>query len=238
MGDERDLEIDDLISNLDKDYYSAHSATNGSYLTIQKTRDFNSLVQLWTHERTCPDILPYAHELLDTIVDRVRGQIEVIEEYTTSGDSSGGNAKLKVLFVETELERVKFLVRGYLRARIHKIDNYYMHILNNPDVQHKLSQSELRYTKRRANQLKRYYDHRFLASLPQLLQRLDDTAGGLHMIDAPDLDEVVFIRVLRDSPGEVDLGNDDKIELRKGNIYVLPYKVIRRYVDDGDVQLM
>ncbi|KAK9367767.1 hypothetical protein V1509DRAFT_625259 [Lipomyces kononenkoae] len=237
MGDERDLEIDDLINNLDKEYHSAHPATNGSYLTIQKSRELNSLIQLWTHERTCPDILPYAHELLDTILDRVRGQIEVIEEYTTSADSSG-NAKLKVLFVETELERVKFLVRGYLRARIHKIDNYYMHILNNPDVQRKLSQSELRYTKRRANQLKRYYNLRFLSSLPQLLQRLDDTAGGLQMVDEPDLDEVVFIRVLRDAPGEVDLGNDDKIELRKGNIYVLPYRVIRQYVDDGDVQLV
>ncbi|KAK9374586.1 uncharacterized protein V1513DRAFT_415204 [Lipomyces chichibuensis] len=237
MTDARDLEIDDLINNLDKEYYSAHPIANSAYLTTQKSRDLKSLVRLWISERTCPDILPYAHELLDTMLDRVREQVEVIEMNTTSGDASG-SAKLKLLFVETEIERVKFLVRGYLRARILKIDKYYMHILNNPDTQTRLSQSELRYTKRRGNHLKRYYDLRFLSSLPPSLQRLDDTTGGLQMVDAPDLDEVVFIRVLHDVPSEVDLGNEDKIELRKGNIYVLPYKVIRRYVDNGDVQLV
>ncbi|KAK9389042.1 hypothetical protein V1515DRAFT_594564 [Lipomyces mesembrius] len=237
MTDERDLEIDDLINNLDKEYYSAHRTANSANLTTHKSRDLKSLVRLWISERTCPDILPYAHDLLDTMLDRVREQVEVIEVNTTSGDAGGG-AKLKLLFVETEIERVKFLVRGYLRARILKIDKYYTHILNNLDMQTRLSQSELRYTKRRGNQLKRYYDLRFLSALPPSLQRLDDTAGGLQMVDAPDLDEVVFVRVLRDVPGEVDLGNDDKIELRTGNIYVLPYKVIRRYVDNGDVQLV
>ncbi|KAK9486641.1 hypothetical protein V1527DRAFT_512090 [Lipomyces starkeyi] len=237
MADQRDLEIDDLINNLDKEYYSAHPTANSSYLATHKSRDLKSLVRLWISERTCPDILPYAHDLLDTMLDRVREQVEVIEVNTTSGDA-GGSAKLKLLFVETEIERVKFLVRGYLRARILKIDKYYMHILNNLDMQTRLSQSELRYTKRRGNQLKRYYDLRFLSSLPPSLQRLDDTAGGLQMVDAPDLDKVVFVRVLQDVPGEVDLGNDDKIELRKGNIYVLPYRGIRRYVDNGDVQLV
>ncbi|KAK9355351.1 hypothetical protein V1523DRAFT_438683 [Lipomyces doorenjongii] len=237
MMDERDLEIDDLINDLDKEYYSAHPTANSSYLTTHKSRDLKSLVRLWISERTCPDILPYAHDLLDTMLDRVREQVEVIEVNTTSGDAGGG-AKLKLLFVETEVERVKFLVRGYLRARILKIDKYYMHILNNLDMQTRLSQSELRYAKRRGNQLKRYYDLRFLSSLPPSLQRLDDTAGGLQMVEMPDLNEVVFIRVLHDVPGEVDLGNDDKIELRTGNIYVLPYKVIRRHIDNGDVQLV
>ncbi|KAK9495588.1 hypothetical protein V1508DRAFT_364081 [Lipomyces doorenjongii] len=237
MMDERDLEIDDLINDLDKEHFSAHPTANSSYLTTHKSRDLKSLVRLWISERTCPDILPYAHDLLDTMLDRVREQVEVIEVNTTSGDAGGG-AKLKLLFVETEIERVKFLVRGYLRARILKIDNYYMHILNNLDMQTRLSQSELRYAKRRGNQLKRYYDLRFLSSLPPSLQRLDDTAGGLQMVEMPDLNEVVFIRVLHDVPGEVDLGNDDKIELRTGNIYVLPYKVIRRHIDIGDVQLV
>ncbi|KAJ8100936.1 hypothetical protein POJ06DRAFT_84417 [Lipomyces tetrasporus] len=237
MTDERDLEIDDLINNLDNDYYTAHPTTDSAHVKDQKSRDLNRLVRLWIAERTCPDILPYAHDLLDTIVDRIREQVEFIEVNTVSGDASG-SAKLNLLLVETELERVKFLVRGYLRARIHKIEKYYMHVVSNAGVQARLSQSELRYTKRRANQLKRYYDLRFLSSLPPSLQRLDDTAGGLQMVDAPDLDEAVFIRVLHDVPGEIDLGNGDKIELRKGNIYVLSYMVVRRHIADGDVQLV
>lgn len=58
------------------------------------------------------------------------------------------------------------------------------------------------------------------------------------MVDTPDLNEFVFVRVLQDVPGEVVLSNDDSVDLQKGNIYVLPYKAIRKFLRVGEVELV
>ncbi|KAK5276135.1 GINS complex subunit, partial [Cryomyces antarcticus] len=50
---------------------------------------------------------------------RVRAQIEAVEEQTARG-AEGAREAFRLVVVQTELERVKFLVRGFLRARIAK----------------------------------------------------------------------------------------------------------------------
>ncbi|KAK9454230.1 hypothetical protein V1511DRAFT_461114 [Dipodascopsis uninucleata] len=239
--DYRDIEIDELINNLD-DGYTQHKENR----SIQKRQDFERLVNVWQTERVCPDILQFQEELIETMMERIREQIEFIEEKLTKDQMK--HNKLQLLIIETDLERVKFLIRSYLRSRIHKasfslltihqIDRYHMYILSKPDVLTKLSSSETRYVQRYASQLKRYYDRRFLSSLPKSLQRLDDTAGGVKMIEAPDTSEVVFFKVLKDSNQSITLGEDDTVTLEQGNIYVLPYNAIKRLVKDGTVQLV
>lgn len=46
--------------------------------------------------------------------------MQYIEE-TSMKLKLGNDIQLKVLLVETELERVKFLLRGYLRTRLSKV---------------------------------------------------------------------------------------------------------------------
>jgi len=47
-----------------------------------------------------------------------RGKIEIVERET--GDLEP-NANFRLILIQTELERVKFLVRAYLRARMAKV---------------------------------------------------------------------------------------------------------------------
>ena len=49
-----------------------------------------------------------------------------------------------------ELNRVKFMMRAYLRCRLQKIEKYVMFILDNEDEQEKLSHQELHHAQVRA----------------------------------------------------------------------------------------
>lgn len=60
------------------------------------------------------------------------------------------------------------------------------------------------------------------------------------MIDTPDLDSAVFCRVLRDA-GTIEIQGEQgigEVELRRGNVWVLRWRDIRKGVLAGDVELI
>lgn len=57
-------------------------------------------------------------DFLDRINDRIKRQIEKVEEMTGNMDP---RTNFSLVVLQTELERFKFLVRSYLRARIAKV---------------------------------------------------------------------------------------------------------------------
>lgn len=60
-----------------------------------------------------------ADGLFERINDRIKRQIEKVEEMTGDMDPKTSFA---LIVIQTELERYRYLVRSYLRARIAKID--------------------------------------------------------------------------------------------------------------------
>jgi GINS complex subunit 4 len=83
-----------------------------------RARDLQALTRAWINERTCPELLPYPQDLIDRAHDGLKKQIEVIEEITGSLDPA---SNFTLVILQTELERIKFLLRSYLRARIAKV---------------------------------------------------------------------------------------------------------------------
>ncbi|KAK8206665.1 GINS complex subunit [Zalaria obscura] len=209
----------------------------------QRTLDLQALTRAWVAERTAPELLPYPAELVDRVMDRVRKQIETVEEMTGNMDPK---SNFSLIVIQTELERFKFLVRSFLRARIAKIDKYPHHYTNlskssDPDsAQTLLSPTESQYLTHHIALLSHHYNTSFLASFPAQLQRLDDTAGGISMVDTPDSESAVFCRVLRDC-GEVDIWGEDgraKVDLRRGDVWVLRWSAVKERVVGGDVELI
>ncbi|KAJ4303539.1 GINS complex subunit [Kalmusia sp. IMI 367209] len=222
------MDIDDLLAEVAVD------------TTPLETRDLQELTRAWVAERVAPEILPWPADLMERVLERIRRQIELVEDQTGSMDPK---TSFKLIIVQTELERFKFLVRSFLRARLKKIELHPLHIearhtssLSTP--QPLLSPSEHQYLTSHQALLSSHYASSFLSQFPGSLQRMDDTTGGISMVDKPDEDAAVFVRVLRDV-GEVAVeGTDRRFEMKRGDVWVVRWSAIRGWVASGDLELI
>ena len=88
----------------------------------RETRDLQALTRAWVAERSAPELLKWpADGLFERINDRIKSQIEKVEEMTGDMDPKTNFA---LIVIQTELERYRYLVRSYLRARIAKVCFY------------------------------------------------------------------------------------------------------------------
>ncbi|KAF1848397.1 GINS complex, Sld5 component [Cucurbitaria berberidis CBS 394.84] len=225
------MDIDDLLAEVAVDS------------TPQETRDLQELTRCWVAERVAPEILPWPKDLMDSVLERIQRQIELVEDQTGNMEPK---TNFKLIIIQTELERFKFLVRSFLRARIKKIDAHPLHI----KTQHAasldtlyplLSSTEHQYLTSHQSLLSSHYSSSFLGQFPASLQRLDDTTGGISMVDKPEEDKAVFVRALRDV-GEVFVeGTDRKFEIKRGDVWVVRWSAIRQWAvgtGTGDVELI
>ncbi|MCJ1227317.1 GINS complex subunit [Toensbergia leucococca] len=209
------MDIDDILAEVD------------SHIVPQETRDLQELTRLWVTERSAPEILQWPETLMERIMDRIRQQIELVEMQTGNMDPK---TNFRLIIIQTELERFKFLVRSFLRARIAKIDKHALYILTTHTQTSRLSSSELQYLTTHQSLLQAHYLSSFLSQFPPSLQRLDDTAGGISMIEQPDLEKAVFVRGLRDVAGPIVVeGTDTEFEMKRGDVNLAP--------QDGSVEL-
>ncbi|CAK3998380.1 dna replication complex gins sld5 [Lecanosticta acicola] len=201
----------------------------------QRTLDLQALTRAWINERSSPELLPYPTALIERCTNAVKSQIEIIEDMSGAMDPA---SNFTLVILQTELERVKFLLRSFLRARIAKIDKYPIHYRDHPgsEDQPTLSPLESRYLESHSALLSSHYHSSFLSQFPTQLQKLDDTGGGISMVDKPDEDTAVFCRVLRD--GYALRPVDDDIELKRGDVWVLRWSAVKESVRKGDVELI
>ncbi|KAL6867861.1 hypothetical protein J3F83DRAFT_738326 [Trichoderma novae-zelandiae] len=221
------MDIDDILREVDP-------ASHGIPL---ETRDLQALTRLWVAERSAPELLDWpADGLFERVNARIKSQIERIEDMTGDMDPKTNFA---LIVIQTELERYKFLVRSYLRTRIAKIDKHTLHYLSTEDLRQRLSPTELAYATRHQALLHNHYLSSFLSSFPQRLQNLNDTAGNVSMIDAPDLDTAVFVRLLRDKDvfgRGTDV--DTILPAANGDVLILRWSSAKGLVEDGDAELV
>ncbi|KAL6714601.1 GINS complex subunit [Lecanora helva] len=232
------MDIDDILAEVDADAIP------------QETRDLQELTRAWVNERSAPEILPWPEELMERVLARLRKQIELVEDTTGNPDP---RANFRLIILQTELERYKYLIRSLLRARIAKIDKYAMHYLStttnntssssptpdpNPSSTSNLSPTELTYLTSHTSLLHTHYHASFLGQFPPNLQRMDDRQGGVDMVEGPDLEKAVFVRGRRDV-GEVwGEGMEEGFLLRRGDVVVCRWGVVREVVGRGDAELI
>lgn len=83
-----------------------------------------------------------------------------------------------------------------------------------------------------------HYAASFLAQFPAGLQKMDDTTGGISMVEKPDEDAAVFVRVLREVGEVVIPGTDKRLEMKRGDVWVVRWSVVRGWVKGGDLELL
>ncbi|KAM7222113.1 putative DNA replication complex GINS protein SLD5 [Rhypophila decipiens] len=144
-----------------------------------------------------------------------------------------------LIVIQNELERYRFILRSYLRERIRKIHKHTLHYLSTDELRSRLSDIEVRYATARQSRLHEHYMSSFLAEFPPQLQNLNDTAGNLNMIDPPDLDSAVFVRLLRDTLVESrGVDDDGLIEGKEGQIFILRWADAKPLVERSSAELI
>lgn len=123
-----------------------------------------------------------------------------------------------------------------------KFPHHYLQLSNSASqaTQPILSPTELQYLNHHTALLSHHYNASFLSTFPAQLQKLDDTAGGISMVDAPDAESAVFVRVLRDS-GSVQVQGEQgvgEVDLRRGDVWILRWRDVKGRVLNGDMEMI
>ncbi len=74
------------------------------------------MVRAWLVEKNGPDLLPFQSELVDELSERIESQSDYLTDLTAD-QMENGIFRIVLL----EVERAKFLLRSYLRARLNKV---------------------------------------------------------------------------------------------------------------------
>ncbi|RMZ75079.1 hypothetical protein DV737_g5473, partial [Chaetothyriales sp. CBS 132003] len=195
-----DIDITDILAEAGR---GGPSSLTAAYDVDTAYTDYVLLTRAWTSERCTPALLPYPSALIERVMHRVRTQIARIEDLA-SGISDG--SYISTTTPSTTKHRIQFLIRSLLRQRLAKISKFAQYYLQQLDRQSDpdpdsatatdhgdglLSPAEARFLRHHQALLLNFYDATFLAGFPQSLRRLDDSSGGVGMVEGPDVDAAV-----------------------------------------------
>ena len=223
--------------------------------------DLEELRLAFTNERFAPELLMHR----DDLIKRVRQAVD--EQARTPSPSTPavchthsrlhGSAvaalvsqqdriaeleasdSLSRMIYETEVERVCFLLRSYLRTRIVKIQSQALYLARDEEAQGRLSEPEAAFAAQYAALYQRHVDREAWAlgdtsRLPEALKQITSIST---IAAPPNLESHVFCVATRDCPAFAIDGTAEMIELLRGQVALLPYAPLRPLIDEGSVVL-
>ncbi|ORY35645.1 hypothetical protein BCR39DRAFT_511283 [Naematelia encephala] len=194
--------------------------------------DVSRMGKVWVRERGTVDVMRWEGDLIDTLFDKLEQQAKMVNTLHSDPQTSE-EEHFKLVLVQTEMERVKFLVRSYVRTRLSKIEKYSHYIVLHPEIHQLLSGAELLHAKRYTELLHTHFQHSVLDSLPEWLRKMDDTYGdGLSMVTSPNKNVPVLIYCQKDC-GEILLEGGESAALAKGTTHLVKYSLVERWVQLG-----
>lgn len=197
------------------------------------------LLRAWICERGTPEIQPWCADVVDTVLDQIKQQ-QVILDLLAADETTSDEEYFRLHLVQLDMDRGKWIVRSYLRARLAKIERYAAHILGDPAAQARLSASELGYVRRYAQMTADVFGAAVLQHLPEDMQALDDAAPGAGrggMVRTPRLDAPVFV-YCREDCGPILLPGGEPVALARGSIHLLQYRLVRTLIAQRRVDLL
>ncbi|KAJ5908851.1 GINS complex [Penicillium taxi] len=124
------MDIDDILASVD---HGVGSSLESAAL------DHQLLTRFWVAERAVSEVLPWPAPLMERMMDRVRLQIETIEDLAASSadtdlstnhnQSYNPNLNLRLSILQTDLARTQYILRSLLRQRLAKLSKHSMHYL-------------------------------------------------------------------------------------------------------------
>jgi len=194
--------------------------------------DMEALLRHWMDERAAPELLHLQEDLVDRMMGNLEAQTEAASLLAAQAAAKADEHE-RILLVQLEIERVRFLLRSYIRTRTYKIEQYAQYLLKTPAAKGKMSDVEFGYAQRYQALIERHLTTSVVQNLPERMGRLDED----DMIVKPDLEQAVFARARKNCP-PIRLPDGEILEMLDGDIHMLRYRSVRRLLRDGDVRLV
>ena len=267
-----DIDISDILADVSRSQnYPSSSQHRHLETDTEAFTDYQLLTRAWIFERCAPDLLLYPTDLMARVMSRVQAQIACIEDlasgmgessdstngytYGTSKQSGTQNANLILAILQTDLSRTQFLTRSLLRQRLAKITKsatYYLtqHLNEDSQTSKILSESEAAFLRYHQALLVGLYENSFLNAFPAGLRRLDDSSGGVPMVEAPDGSKAVVVRCLAEKTWSNEQDVDDArasddmdvpsvlVRMRRGEIWLVRWRDIKKGLERGEIELL
>ena len=218
-----------------------------SDFTTQNYSEFMiSLVTIWRNEKLSQTLLPYE----ESIINEVISQIEKKEE-EINNKKMDKNVKY---YIEIDIQRIKFIIKDYLRIRLMKIEKYLFFLLKNNKIDI-LSQNEIKFAAELMD-IKAAYFMQGLKKMNSLannfFQFTDKTKSRVEkmqtisdaMITKPDDNDYVVVQNISNSAIDInikDIYADYKGEfltIYSGEKCLVPYKLIETYLKRKQVKII
>ncbi|KAJ8323911.1 hypothetical protein BDV3_002163 [Batrachochytrium dendrobatidis] len=190
---------------------------------------YQSMIRAWVNEKAAPDLLPFQHDL----VSQLRFIVETQQEGVHLRYSGQPTFNFLKFIYGLELERIKFVLRSYIRLRLGKIQHMTIYLLSDPELRMCMSDEELFFAERFQTLIQTYHKGSYLGNLSKQWQALDSD----EMLMKPDLDTAVFCRVTQDV-GDLQINEMETILMKKDQMYLLRYSKVRPLVENNTVDLL
>jgi GINS complex subunit 4 len=207
------------------------------------------LFRLWRNERAGPELLPAPTELVQDVLELLSLQTENLAATKAGLRANSTCAAIVDCLQHMDAERIKFVLKSFLRARLAKIERNWASFqpVWNPQgaeaLRACLMPAEQDFLDSFTASLLECLNESVLSKLPSELASLQDPDmlgdGATPVALPPSITSHVICRVRRDI-GEVvvDPLSRATADLSRGDVFVLQYQVIRDYLRSGDIELV
>lgn len=195
--------------------------------------DVYQLTKAWQTEVHSPEVLPFKRDVVESISQRISDQQAIIEERVSTPEEI-----FTAGLYQMDIDRVRYSLARYLRARILKIEQSVDYIMAKTDVLDRLSSQEKTFVSKLYNLNNSYMEEAYFNRLTQegLKENIEQESDRL-LHAQPSLKEFVFCFANTDLPG-MALGGNVPTDVNKNDVFVACYGEVREHVLNNNVDLI
>ena len=198
------------------------------------------MTQLLTNEKMAPEVLPFQFKLVASVCKLVSKQERRLaddqEKRLKDEEGMDQDSRLYASIQRMELERVKFVLKSYLRTRLAKIERHLLYIVEK-DQSQLLSPAEIQFAFALYENRKNFLTETFFNKIPRDLNELEKDPVPDYMVTAPNLGEFVFVRMLCEHD-KLEILKNIEVQIQKDIIYFLPYHAVKQLLEAGQAELV
>ena len=183
-------------------------------------------------EKLSPEILMYE----DSLVSRILGKLDEKQEFLNTSPAGSLDEQFEYQIYQLDLDRIKYLMSNYLRTRLLKIQSLAITIVLK-DQTSMLSNKEFEFLGKYYLLKTNHFKKSFLLKIPEEFRKIEHEEHSKTPITMPNLDKHVFVKALEDIGG-LRLKDNLDIEVRKDDIFLLPFSAVKMLLKDNKVDLI